>query len=300
MGTLRKLYIVLFSILFAAFGTQAQAGPLQDAAISGDLDSVKRLLEQGVDPDEDGAAPPLFFASQRGHADVAMALMEAGANPNSMSRWGAPLHAAARGGHLDVINVLLENGADPNIQGGEDDFAPLHQAAHKGSTDVVEALLKHGANVNARTKTLETPLHFAILKERPAVAALLLENGAQPNRLAPIGDALATADVDAGRARALACTPCHTLEPNTMGMRSTTLWNIVGRPKASVDDYPYSKGLVAQGGVWDYESLNKFLGDGPGTVPGTTMYFGWEPDRETRIALIAYLRTLSENPTPLP
>ena len=54
------------------------------------------------------------------------------------------------------------------------------------------------------------------------------------------------------------------------------------------------------GGVWDFETLNQFLADPRGSVPGTSMDYGNEPDAQKRISLIAYLRTLSNNSVPLP
>jgi cytochrome c2 len=46
--------------------------------------------------------------------------------------------------------------------------------------------------------------------------------------------------------------------------------------------------------------LNRFLADATGTVLGTKTDHGFEPDRQKRIVLIAYLRTLSDAPIPLP
>lgn len=79
-----------------------------------------------------------------------------------------------------------------------------------------------------------------------------------------------------------------------------TLWNVVGRDKASVSGMSYSEALKAWEGVWAYEDLNVFLYGPTLTTPGTRMVIRGAPDETDRINLIAYLRTLSDKPIPLP
>ena len=58
-----------------------------------------------------------------------------------------------------------------------------------------------------------------------------------------------------------------------------------------------------QGGVrfaWTYEELDKFLQNPRGYIPGTNMTFAGLTRDQQRADVIAYLRTLSENPQPLP
>ena len=52
--------------------------------------------------------------------------------------------------------------------------------------------------------------------------------------------------------------------------------------------------------VWDYEHLNKFLTSPKGLVKGTAMGFAGVKKPDERANLIAYLRTLSDSPAPLP
>jgi len=59
---------------------------------------------------------------------------------------------------------------------------PIHDAARKGDQDKVVALLKQNRElVLSRDKFGNTPLHLAALHNQPAVAALLLANGADVN-----------------------------------------------------------------------------------------------------------------------
>ena len=71
------------------------------------------------------------------------------------------------------------------------------------------------------------------------------------------------------------------------------LANVIGRSKASVEDFPYSKEMRAQSGIWTPEELNIFLADPFNIVPGTTMTRGGQPDRIARVAIIAYLTQLT-------
>ena len=275
------------------------AGPVRDAALAGNAAEIARLLDAGAEVDEAGIASPLYVAIQRGHTEAAMLLIERGADVNHMSKFGAPLHIAARKGQAEVVLALIERGADPNLAGGEEARTPLHEAAHGGSVEAARLLLEQGADPNAPTRQLEPPIHIATVRGHEAVVRLLVEHGAGPPEIAPIADALATADIEKGRQRAIGCNQCHGLEPGKTGA-GPNLWGIVGRPKAALSDFPYSGALRAQEGAWDFEALNRFLAHTTRVVPGTAMERGFEPDRQTRIDLIAYLRTLSDSPVPLP
>jgi cytochrome c len=58
--------------------------------------------------------------------------------------------------------------------------------------------------------------------------------------------------------------------------------------------------MKAKGGKWTYEDLNTFITSPKTFVDGTKMGFGGESDPEKRADIIAYLRSLSDSPAPLP
>lgn len=294
---------VLAVVMSLTVSGTARATPLRQAALAGDLPEVRRLLDSGADPNAPDVGSPLYFAAQRGHTDVVTLLVERGADVNAVTRFGTALQIAARGNRTSIVELLLRNGADPNLPGGEYRNTPLHEAAAHGAAEAALLLLKNGADVNSRNKLRHPPIHLAAGKGKDEMVALLRAHGAAPVPVAPLAPGeLAAADLEKGRLRAEECKGCHALEPGSKPIGpypGPDLWNVVGRNKGSVPDYGYSKALAGHEGVWSYEELNRFLADPTGYLPGTNMGIMFVPDRSERIPVIAYLRTLSDNPLPL-
>lgn len=92
--------------------------PLHYAALEDRVESVRELLANGSDPNEQdrGGLSPLHLAAQQGAVGAAEVLVHAGANVNSADRFGnTPLHKAAfqfQGGDPILIRMLLGAGAD--------------------------------------------------------------------------------------------------------------------------------------------------------------------------------------------
>ena len=112
---------------------------------------------------------------------------------------------------------------------------------------------------------------------------------------------LAMADPAGGERISRKCVSCHTFaEGDTTTKQGPSLWNIVGRDVASVSGYDYSSALSDLGGAWTYERLNEFIADARTYAPGTKMTFAGISDMTERAELVAFLRTLSADPVPLP
>ena len=82
-----------------------------------------------------------------GHAEVAMALMERGADIDARNRdQSTPLHEACRKGIKEVALALVEKGVDID---GRDDYqrTPLHYACRNGHVEVAMALMERGVEI---------------------------------------------------------------------------------------------------------------------------------------------------------
>ena len=112
---------------------------------------------------------------------------------------------------------------------------------------------------------------------------------------------LAAADVAEGQKVARKCAACHNFEKGAANKIGPNLWNIVGQPKAAVDGFGYSNVLQDMSDQsWGYEELDAFLANPRDYAPGTKMSFAGLRKIEDRAAIIAYMRSLSDSPIPMP
>ncbi len=116
----------------------------------------------------------------------------------------------------------------------------------------------------------------------------------------PIEGRLASADVAAGKNVFLQCAACHVAKPGAAATIGPNLWNVVGRTIAAESGFDYSESLKQIGGVWDFEKLNVYLFDPKLLAPEGRMPFPGIKATDERAHLIAYLRTLSDEPVALP
>ncbi|MXN66830.1 c-type cytochrome [Stappia sp. GBMRC 2046] len=125
---------------------------------------------------------------------------------------------------------------------------------------------------------------------------------AEPD-VVPIGTRLVEASAESGEKAAKKCAACHSFEqggPNKVG---PALWGVVGRAPGSHEGFGYSGGMsefASSHDAWSYEELDHFLTNPRGYIDGTTMSFAGIKKPAERADVIAYLRSLSENPEPLP
>jgi cytochrome c len=99
------------------------------------------------------------------------------------------------------------------------------------------------------------------------------------------------ADVEAGKTEFKKCALCHTTEAgkNKIG---PSLFGIVGRKSASLENFNYSEAMKKFDHTWDAQALDTYLADPRATVPGTKMIFPGIKDEKERQDVIAYLETL--------
>jgi len=175
---------VLFLLAaFSVVGTTLQAGELHEAAISGDVEKIRTLIDGSKDIDEIGSqgASALLWAATYGKDNVVKLLIANGANVNfSTSNGITPLIMASQYGNKDVIETLLNNGANVNAKtpGG---FTALEQAVNTGETEVAKILIESGAEVNGKLDSGKSVLHEAASSDSEEIAGLLIRNGANVN-----------------------------------------------------------------------------------------------------------------------
>ncbi|KAJ3484982.1 hypothetical protein NLG97_g6919 [Lecanicillium saksenae] len=153
---------------------------LQAACSRGHLEMAMVLLDAGADvlmPGLDGETA-LYDAARIGHNKLLEVLLDRGSEIDSVTSYGCtPLHSASIHGNVDAVRTLLKHGADVSTADEYGDSA-LHCASIQGHLEVAKMLLDGGANVNAVTADFATPLHRAAAKGHVEVVKILLEFGA--------------------------------------------------------------------------------------------------------------------------
>ncbi len=90
----------------------------------------------------------------------------------------------------------------------------------------------------------------------------------------------------------------HSLDPAEAGLPGPNLHGLFGRRAGSLPGYEFSEAMVEAGRrrglVWAEETLDRFLADAQGTLPGTLMGFVALGDAGERKALIEYLQRAAE------
>lgn len=161
------------------------------------------------------------------------------------------------------------------------------------------ALLVFGLNEVAHI------VYHAERPERPGMTVEVAEQTATEEaptaEAAPIAERLAAANAERGQAATRPCQACHTFDKGGPHRVGPNLWNVVGQPIAHHQDYAYSAALSGRSGeTWTYEALDHFLANPRAFAPGTKMTFAGVRRDDQRADLIAYLRSLSDDPQPLP
>ena len=93
------------------------------------------------------------------------------------------------------------------------------------------------------------------------------------------------------------CAPCHNRAPDASHRVGPNLWGIVGADAARHPDFSYSRALERADLVWEETVLDAYLLEPQAVVPGGRMAYQGMPSEADRRDIIAYLRTLQDDPS---
>jgi len=169
-------------------GTPQQAEALLAATRNGDIERALALVEAGADPNtaptpgDRDQRPVLMLAALLPDTRLLRALIAKGADVNRASGGITVLLAATRDswhGRAEAVLTLITNGASPLVADSEGN-TPLHGAVLSAEPGVAAMLLDAAAPINALNKLGISPLAAACRAANWPLVKFLLERGAKP------------------------------------------------------------------------------------------------------------------------
>ena len=119
-------------------------------------------------------------------------------------------------------------------------------------------------------------------------------------KVVDIAALMALGDVASGEKIFKKCAACHSINKGGKHKIGPALYNVVGRKVGAIEDYKYSKALIAYEKDWTFEELNGFLIKPAKHIKGTKMAYAGLRKEADRASVIKYLNENSDNPLPLP
>ncbi len=134
---------------------QPSSASLLEAIWLDDIDSVRRLLHEGADPDE-----------------------------KDDDFGNTPLIRAAYYGFMDMVSLLLDNGAGIDSQNkyGDTALAYVANSYTRNRDAVIRLLVDRGANPDIKNSAGETALDFAVKRSHPPQNINMLREAAAKNK----------------------------------------------------------------------------------------------------------------------
>lgn len=163
--------------------------PIFESVRSNDEAMVRMFLDHRADLSifNSRKESPLHYAAKS--ARLGELLLKAGSSPSPIDSVGmTPLHKAVECGNLRAVILLLKSKASPNCR-TNDGVSPLFIALSQRHTITVNWLLRYGANAQSAAKDGDdTVLDFAVRTRYVPAVKMLVEHGADPERLDRTGE----------------------------------------------------------------------------------------------------------------
>eukprot|EP00744_Colponema_vietnamica_P010761 GILI01015170.1.p1 GENE.GILI01015170.1~~GILI01015170.1.p1 ORF type:complete len:310 (+),score=34.22 GILI01015170.1:394-1323(+) len=161
--------------------------PIHEAVCRIDANTVNILLKHGCAVSSDAVTTALHDAANTGIVEHVAKLLDNGSDVNEVTGKDgmSPLHCAARGiksefrtsvSYQKTIWLLAAEGANLEATNASG-CTPLHLSVEQHSGSCLNHLISLGANVNAINKEGQTPLHIAAAKMRIDTVEALAQQG---------------------------------------------------------------------------------------------------------------------------
>jgi ankyrin repeat protein len=192
---------------YAMQNSRIQSDSLRSACADGNLDLVSKLLDQGVDVNNQNVMgiTPLHACAFASNIKIAQLLISHGADQTQgdLSEM-APIHYAAAEGALELVRYFVEC-AGTSIAGivGAEGITPAHMAANIGHDEVLQYISEECGPeyCNQLDDQGNSPLHIASSRGHAKCVDVLLQIGCSANLrnsndLTPLMAALRANDAD--------------------------------------------------------------------------------------------------------
>ena len=143
--------------------------------------------------------------------------------------------------------------------------------------------------------------------EKPNTSAYKVEfaevdqtNATSSVQTVDIAALLALGTVEHGQKVFKKCSACHSIKKGGRNNIGPALYNVLGRNMGALEDYKYSKALIAFGKDWTFDEMNNFLIKPTTYIKGTKMAFAGLKKEKDRASVILYMNANSDSPLDLP
>lgn len=175
----------------------------------------------------------------------------------------------------------------------EGDLAAVTDVPEEALVETPEAVEEAPTDVAGTAGTVE---------EAPAEAAETAEAAPEAEaagEASPMVAMVAAADPATGEARFRQCAACHTVDQGGQNRVGPNLWDVFGADVGHHEGFNYSDALLGLEGIWTVDKLDAYLENPRAAAPGNRMAFAGLRSADDRAAVIAYLRSLSDDPKPV-